>query len=279
MLEEILGKKLTEMSAVQKKIAKFIMDNPEEVALCTAKQLGARIAVSESSVIRFISMLGYDSYITFRKVFSEALRDRLGTIVDRFAESADREDSLFYESLMEKDIQALRAAHETLFTQKLDEVVQSILEAKTVYIAAYRCGGALGQYLNFYLSLLLPDVRVLPLDLGREVIGNASKENSLLISLTFYRYVRWTVELTHYAMNRGMKVLAITDKPSSPIVAGAKHVLLAPPQSVSLVDSFAVPMSLLNCLIVALSRNMKETASQRLGQVEAMWREEGIYYE
>ena len=279
MLEEVLGKKLENMSTAQKKIAKFIMDNPEEVALSTAKQLGFRIGVSESSVMRFISMLGYDSYIVFRRAFSEVVRDRLSTIVDRFVESASEEDSFFYERLMEKDIQALQTAHKTLSIQRLDDIVKSIHQAKTVYIAAYRCGGSLGSYLNFYLSLLLPDVRVLPLDLGREILGNSSKEDSLLISITFYRYVRWTVEITHYALNRGMKVLAITDKPSSPIVGGARHVLLAPPQSVSIVDSFAVPMSLLNCLIVALSRSMQSTASKRLEQVEAMWKDEGIYYD
>ena len=279
MSGEILGKKLAEMSTAQRKIAKFIMDNPEEVALSTAKQLGARIGVSESSVIRFISMMGYDSYITFRRVFSEVVRGRLSTIVDRFAASAGEEDPLFYEKLIERDIQALENIRRTLMPQKLEDFVRSIMAAKTVYIAAYRCGGSLGNYLNFYLSLLLPDVRLLPLDLGKEILGNASVKDSLLISLTFYRYVRWTVDITHYALNRGINVISVTDKPSSPIVDGAQHVLYAPPQSVSIVDSFAVPMSILNCLIVALSRSMQDTASKRLEQVLAMWKDEGIYYE
>ena len=44
----------------QRKIANFILESYDKAAFMTASRLGKKVGVSESTVVRFASELGYD---------------------------------------------------------------------------------------------------------------------------------------------------------------------------------------------------------------------------
>ena len=56
----------------QKRIAAYILESFDKAAFMTASKLGRLVGVSESTVVRFAAMLGYDGYPAMQK----ALQDR-----------------------------------------------------------------------------------------------------------------------------------------------------------------------------------------------------------
>ena len=69
----------------QRSIAKYICDNCDKAAFMTAEMLSRSAGVSESTVVRFATELGYDGYPGMRRALQSVMRDRLAA---RFGEQA-----------------------------------------------------------------------------------------------------------------------------------------------------------------------------------------------
>ena len=61
----------------QKRIAAYILENYDKAAFMTASRLGILAGVSESTVVRFASELGYDGYPSMQRALQDMIRSRL----------------------------------------------------------------------------------------------------------------------------------------------------------------------------------------------------------
>ena len=73
----------------QKQIARFILEHYDKAAFMTASRLGTTVGVSESTVVRFATELGYDGYPHLQRALQEMIRNKL-TSVQRMEVSSDR---------------------------------------------------------------------------------------------------------------------------------------------------------------------------------------------
>ena len=86
----------------QRRIAAYILENYDKAAFMTASRLGQLAGVSESTVVRFASELGYDGYPGMRKALQDTIRSRL-TSVQRIEvaktvmSGKERRDPLFHD--------------------------------------------------------------------------------------------------------------------------------------------------------------------------------------
>lgn len=102
-------------------------------------------------------------------------------------------------------------------------------------------------------------------------------EGDVVIGVSFPRYSRRTVQALRFARDRKAKVIAITDSVTSPLAESASHTLLAKSDMASFVDSLVAPLSLVNALIVAVSRKKKEDLSHTFETLEEIWDEYEVY--
>ena len=68
---------MSSFSKGQKRIAGYILENYDKAAFMTASKLGKLVGVSESTVVRFASELGYDGYPSMQRALQEMIRSRL----------------------------------------------------------------------------------------------------------------------------------------------------------------------------------------------------------
>src|SRR5690606_7261934 len=68
------------MSRNQRTIAEYIMARPEECAFLTASELGRRVGVSESTVVRFAAAVGFAGYPELQRALQEELRQRVSSV-------------------------------------------------------------------------------------------------------------------------------------------------------------------------------------------------------
>ena len=263
----------------QKRLAAFITEHYDKAVYMTAARMGQTVGVSESTVVRFASELGYDGYPGMQRALEEVMRIRL-TALQRMEVSKDRMESGHISgSVIQSDISNLKDTLERLDEAVFEKAVDAVLKARTIYILGVRSSEPLASFLSYYLTLFFDNVRLVNTNSMSETFERLMKIGSsdVMIGISFPRYSKRTVKAMELAHARGAEVIAITDSDHSPIASLADYVLEAQSRSISFVDSIVGPMSLINALIVALSMRQQGRVEEALTDLENIWKEYDVY--
>jgi len=272
-----IQERFPKMSANQKLIANYLLQNYDKAAFMTAQQLGETLEISESTVIRFAAYLDYDGYPQLHKALQDMIKNKIST-VERLHLSLDDKRHNIIEKVLNSDIANIRRTLEDINPQDFNKAVTQILKARNIYIISLRSATSLGQFLHFYLQLILKNCRIVS---GMSVFFEdliAVSPEDLVIGISFPRYSRQTIEGLKYAREKGAHTIAITDSVTSPLAPYAEYVLAAHSEMASFIDSFVAPLSLINALIIAVGTNESDKTTTALSQLEDIWDRFKIYY-
>ena len=100
-------------------------------------------------------------------------------------------------------------------------------------------------------------------------------EGDVVVGISFPRYSSRAVQAMNFARDRGATTIAITD--TSPLAVSSKYTLKARSDMASFVDSLVAPLSLVNALLVEVSRKKNEDLSKTFQTLEQIWEEYGVY--
>lgn len=263
----------------QKLIANYILNYYDKAAFMTASKLGKTVNVSESTVVRFAAELGYDGYPSMQKALQEMIRNKL-TSVQRIEVTNDRigdQDAL--STVMQSDMDKIRITMDEIDRESFASAVDAICNARNIYVLGVRSASVLADFLAFYFQYIFE--RVINIDTVSisEVFEQTIHVDAddVFIGLSFPRYSKRTVTAMEYAKSRGAQVVAITDSKASPLVPLADFALIAKSDMASFVDSLVAPLSLVNALIVAVSRKKDKELQVTLGKLEEIWAKYEVY--
>jgi len=268
-MRDLIQSKISAMSRNQLRIAQFILDAPGEAAFLTASRMAERTGVSEATVVRFASFLGYAGFGKMREAISHSLLDTLSTLqrIERYHTEASEG---YLDKIVDRDLETLAKVRERIPHEEIESLSEAVARADSVFIAASRSSFVLAYYLHYYLSWIRSSVTLLSESTAYEVLENAPSR-SLVVGISFPRYTRWTVEVLAHAHEKGLDTGAVTDAIASPLAPHSTHVVYVPYSPVSFVDSFTAPLCMLNCLILSVSNRYGESLSERFGDLEALW--------
>ena len=270
------GKRL---SKGHRRIADYIMQHYDKAVFMTASSLGSRVGVSESTVVRFASALGYEGYPQLQRALQELVRHRL-TSVQRFEMTSDMSQDQVLQTVLKADMQNIRQTIEEADVHKFDAAVERIVNARAIYVMGVRSAAPLAQFLGYYLHFVFANVHIASagtIDV-LEQISRIGKED-VLVGISFPRYSTRTLDAMKYALSRGAQVIGITDGPMSPLTEASTDCLTAATDMASFVDSLAAPLSLINALIVAVGLRRKEELAEHFRQLEGIWKQSHTYLE
>ena len=267
------------MSKGQKKLAKYITSNSDSAVFLTAAKLGKTVGVSESTTVRFATLLGYNGFPEFHKALEEVVKKKL-KFVDRIEiESSDMTKEEVLKSVMLSDANKIKLTMESLSKTAFEEAVESIMSARKIYIIGIRSCMPLAQFLGFYLNLMFEDVCLVGTNNASEIFEQLINinENDVLIGISFPRYSMRTLKAMEFANNRNAKVISITDDVNSPINLYSSCNLLARSEMATVVDSLVAPLSVINALIVTLFMKKPKEVTDKLDMLENLWEDYQIY--
>ena len=278
-LLSVLARGSTKFSKGQRVIAKYILNNYDKAAFMTAGKLGRIVGVSESTVVRFAAELGYDGYPSMRKALQEMIRNRLTSVQRIEVAKSMIDDTDLVKSIIGSDMQNLQATLDLLEHDSFNKLVDSIVEAKSIYIVGMRTSTSLATFLGLYLNLLRNNVNVVHDTAASEIYEQIIRISTgdLFIGISFPRYSSHTVDAMQFAKKMGAKTAAITDSSASPLNGIADVCLHAKSDMVSFLDSLVAPMSLINAIIVAVGIRNKERVSETFERLEKIWSEHDVY--
>lgn len=282
MAKDILAQiqeNMASFSKGQKLIARFILESYDKAAFMTACKLGKTVNVSESTVVRFAAELGYDGYPSMQRALQEMIRNKL-TSIQRIEVTKDRiGDQDIMSMVMQSDIEKIRMTLEETVRASFENAVESITSAKKIYILGVRSASALANFMSFYFRFVFDNVVHVDTTSISEVFEQVIRigPGDVFIGLSFPRYSKRTVKAMQYAKDQGAKVIAITDSAVSPLASIADISLYAKSDMASFVDSLVAPLSLVNALIVAVSRRNEAQLEATFGKLEQIWDEYEVY--
>ncbi len=279
-LISIIKSNFHKFSKGQKLIAQFIVDHYDKAAFMTAAKIGETVDVSESTVVRFASTLGYSGFPELQKALQVLIKNKL-TTVQRIGLNDDviNDKVKLHKKILKNEMNNMRYLFEHFDIEALDKATELILKAKRVFVLGLRTSSTLSNYLGFYLDVILDDVKVLNNSgvnsLYEELIR--IKENDLLIVISYPRYSKTTIEAARFVKEHKAKLVAITDTEESPVYSLADASLLAKSNIVSFVDSLVVPLTVINNLIINISLREKEDIVEYYNTLEKLWDNNSIY--
>ena len=268
-----------ELSKGQKRIAAYILSDYDKAAFMTASKLGKLVGVSESTVVRFASQLGYDGYPAMQRALQEIVRSKL-TSIQRIQAS---NDTLFsadvVASVLHRDMDTIRQAIEGIDRSAFEMVVDKLMSARHIYILGVRSSSFLAGYLHFYLHLIFENVTLVTTNSAGDILESILRigPGDVLVGISFPRYSQSTVKGVRYAHDRGADVVSITDSELSPLYPLSSVALMARSDMISFVDSLVAPFSLLNALIVAAGHRKNADIAQIFDRLENIWDEYGVF--
>lgn len=267
------------MSKGHKKIAAYITDHYDQAVFMTAARMGEELGISESTVVRFASGLGYEGYPQFQRALAEWVKDKLNTVARIDEKYGHSSQSEILTSVMSSDMEKLQDTMNSLDPAAFEAAVDIILKAKTIYIVGIRSCEPLADFLSFYLNMVRGNVVLLRTTSVSEMFEQMIRidEEDAIIGISFPRYSMRTLKAMEFANDRNAKVITVTDSVHSPMNLYSSCNLLARSDMVSIVDSLVAPLSVINALVVALCLKAPEAVKKNLEELENAWNNYQVY--
>ncbi len=247
-------------------IARFVMNNPEDVAIYTIVELARQAGVHPSAISRFAKELGFSGFAELQSVFRQRLVGPKMTYVERMkalgaGETRERgaldlaEPSLVFDTFVQAAMDTLLRLREEVDRAALERFVHCLLKAEAVHVVAARGAYGVGAYC--YYSLSRVGKRAHLIDNQGSMRAQqlaATGEHDVLLVLTFDDYTPETVEIAQLAHAMNRVLLVITDNELSPVAPLGKHTLYVKEARLGHFRSQVPAMVLCQSIIVSLGR-------------------------
>lgn len=263
----------------QKRIANYISENYDSAVNLTAAKLGKIVGVSESTVVRFATELGFKGYPQFQDALEEIVKNKLNSIQRIRMTTNKIEKSDILHTVLQSDKDNIKRTQEDISKEEFDKAVKLISDANHIYVVGGRSCEPLSHFMAYYLNYIFADVRLVDSGSIAESFEDIHRigPDDVVIGITFPRYSVDTVKIIEFSKNRQASVIALTDSTVSPLTQYADCVLYAKSDMVSFADSLVAPLSVINALIAALSIQNSEKVLKTMEGLEKIWKEFSVY--
>ncbi|TQR20471.1 MurR/RpiR family transcriptional regulator [Psychrobacillus vulpis] len=274
-----IASQMNSLSKSQKKVAQYVLDNPNNIPFQTVEKLAKEVCVSDATVVRFANALGYKGYPDLQCHIQNRLQRKLKT-TERLKNDQSLGNTIDEQikNYIMQDVHNVQSIIEEIDTYQFEKVIKAILAAENIYIISSRSAGSPGMFLNYYLGMLLGNVthvEVLETD-GEKMLS--IDQNDVAFAISTARYTRSTLELFRYAKERNACTIALTDNFSSPLIPNADLALYTKSDFSSFFDSFAASMSMINLILAFVGKYKEADNTERLEELEALWLKLNVFY-
>ena len=145
----------------QRLIAKYIEEHYDKVAFMTASKLGATVGVSESTVVRFATEIGYSGYPALQQAMQEMIRNRMTSVQRLEMTSTNIPLDRLLDSSMDQDIDIIRRTKESISHEEFYRAADALVKVKKVYIIGAGSSLAIATFLSYYFSLVFDSVQLI----------------------------------------------------------------------------------------------------------------------
>ncbi|MDA8193378.1 MAG: MurR/RpiR family transcriptional regulator [Thermaerobacter sp.] len=256
-----------EISPLHQDIADYLAAHMRDASLMSAQELAQCIGVSQASISRFCTALGYAGYGDFVRTLQNIVREEWHaperTVYLRPSLPPDADP------LLAQEIDNLEHLPDILDDPGTRRMADAIVRARRIVLAGARISATLIPYAAYCLGKVRDQVEVATP--GRptwDAAGISLEAQDLVVAWVFPRYPKILIDWLGDLRQQGIPIAAFTDRWISPACDLADPSIVVPVASASLFDGYAGPMFLINCITRKVA---EQTAGihERLEKLEA----------
>ena len=255
-LQEAIQQHYPDLSKRLKQLARYLLDNPDRIVLCTVAELSSEADVPPSTVIRFANALGYSGFSEMRR----AVRSQLhytGSYAERVQQvtAAESNSGNFISDVVQASCASLQSMEANLQESDLLRAVNMIQQADTVYIMGVRRAHPVATYLAYGLWQLDRRCVLMGSKGGlHQEEATGIRRTDLVILVSYYPYGEETLWMHEHARLRGARVITITDNEVSPLAQDADQALFTKDAEITGVRGLSTSMCLAQSLVLSLAQ-------------------------
>lgn len=262
-LLERIQRQFHQMSKMEKRIAKYFLDNysSNRIILSTITEFARQVGVSESGVVRFCQRIGYSGFLELKNAWQKLLLKRsTENLAHETKEAIDTleevKDAL--PETIESDIRLLKEAGSTISQEEFQRAVELICEAKCVYIIGLSIKAVLAEFLYFRLRRYRMNVKLVTSG-GNGIFEELSflNEKDAVVLFDFHRIHEESLVALRFAKDKGARIIAITDGSMSQIALKADVMIMVGRGIVKYLNSLAAPVMVVQALSLGIAKSKK----------------------
>lgn len=271
-LIRLIHDRYDDMSKSYQKIALYLTQNPNDVAVLSVNAIGAKCGIHASSFVRYAQSLGYKGFKDLQVIFQRRLTTaapgfdaRVRALETELGGAREGEMGLLAD-LVTRDVASLQELLASIDPGALAGAADMIEAADTVYLIGQLRSAPVVELLRYVLTMLGKRTVLLDASGGLAThMAKVARPTDMLFVVSFRFYATEVVNVAEETAGRSVPILAITDSTLSPYAKLAKVLFAVPEHEYTFSRSLAAPMCLAQAICVAVAaRLQKDSAEPRI---------------
>lgn len=260
-------------------LGNYVVQHPQKVVFMTTKELAQACRVSEATVVRFVTQVGYETY----GAFLQALRDMVNTgmtLLDRVdlpGLKGHEEDRLG--RVMSEEMENMHQLFRTVDRGTLDVLIGLLEEAPAVYVAGSRLSYTFAYYFGWSLSKVRKGVTILK---GSDSTAfdrlNNANADALVVIVATSRYPNELIRLAKVTRRLGHRLFVLADSPLCPLFPFAHKQLVVPARSIPYIGYIGAMASVLSYLVLELAARKRPQVKPHQEMLEQIYLENDVLF-
>ena len=262
------------LSRTNQRIARYVSQNPNDVAILSSDAIAKKSEVHASSLVRFAQIYGYKGFKELQAIFKARLATaapgfeaRVRSLKDELNLHAQHGMKGFLGDLVARDIASIQDLLSRTKEKDFQRAVDLLEKAETIYIVGQLRSEPIAIFIRYVLTMLKRRTSFLDESGGLAThIASVMRPTDVLIAVSFRYYATEVVNIAEAAHANGFPIIAISDSTLSPLAKTAAVLFTIPEDEYSFSRSLAAPMCLAQALMVALAARLQrdEQTSPRI---------------
>lgn len=264
------------MSKTYQKIALYLTQNPNEVAVQSVNSIAETCGIHASSFVRFAQTLGYSGFKELQTLYQKRLATaapgfdaRVKALDAELRSSGDYSEATFLRDLVVRDIASLQDLIGAIQQDDLAQAAELLEKAEVIYLIGQLRSAPVVELMRYILTML--GKRCILLDNGGGLATHVARTmgpRDALFAVSFRFYANEVVNIVDEMATSGIPIVAISDSTLSPLAKSASILFAVPEHDYTFSRSLAAPMCLAQALALAVAaRVQKDNDTPRIPTV------------
>ncbi len=260
-------------------LADFVIENPVKTVFMTTRELSEASGVSEATIVRFVSRLGYAGYSEFNQALRNlvdaelTLPDRMD-LVDLKSPSADR-----FRRMVFNEMDGLKQLYECVDFETVHRVVDDLSNYEAVFVIGSRLSYTLAYYMGWSLIKVRGNIQILKGSDSTSIDRlTVAPKDSLAVIITASRYPNELIRIAKQSRRLGHKVVVVTDSSNCPLLQFAHEMLICQSRSIPYFGNPTTLSCLINFLIQEAAMRRSDDLKPHQTKLEQAYRENDILF-
>ncbi len=237
----------------QQQVADYLLDNLDEIPFLTVPTLAKRVGVSEATIVRFAQRVGYDGFSGLKTNLTTLVRDRVAAqtnIEEVFKPKGKDNLSL----VVQKELANIQDLSKDIDLETFEQAANAIFEADHIFTFGF----GISAHLSSLATYLLTQIGLRATTLSTRFSSPMEqmvilRETDLMLVFSFPPFSVGTIKMVEDAKQRGIRVVAVSDRLTAPISVHADYTLQVRTHNHMFTNSIGAVVTLLNALATEIA--------------------------